>query len=526
MTWSSASHQRSSAGLVSKRPRHSLAASSTAVKMALSKANWSSSSSGAVPTAPGRAASAARCRSRMSEARRAIASPRVSASSRCCVPEASSISIPLRRGSPGGRRAAAGRARRDAEPPIAIPRRNTIMPRGSDILTDGDTRSQDLSARRAARRAVPAPLPEALPGAGARGGPDRVPVVELDPVTPAEGGGEVLFRGGDAEPVRVGDGLHAAGGEHWRERGAGRGAADSVSAGSSGSGRSVTVRAAQQARPRQLPLPDVRAARQVGEQRLHGLRRVGLVGADHAGRAALQPAGDVLPGERLAGLGAGRGRWRSGPCRSARRTGRRAAGRTGSPRCAGPSARRASRTRPCPRTPRSRTGGCVRGEDPQPFGMMIPGFPPGAARSGAAACVPARPGRRHAAPSQPAMATRLPRTRRSDVASAADSPERSKPSSRSSSAGSADTCTPPSSPSSRSSLVVNLACAGPRRPMTCTSRTLDARSASMTGSGMSVCSRSAGSRARMRATSTATLPTPMTATDSASRANAPGSTSG
>ena len=62
--------------------------------------------------------------------------------------------------------------------------------------------------------------------------------------------------------------------------------------------------------------------------------------------------------------------------------------------------------------------------------------------------------------------------------------------------------------------------------MTCTSRTLDARSAAITGSGMSVCSSSAGSLTRMRATSTATLPTPMTATDSASRVNALCSMSG
>ena len=82
--------------------------------------------------------------------------------------------------------------------------------------------------------------------------------------------------------------------------------------------------------------------------------------------------------------------------------------------------------------------------------------------------------------------------------------------------------TPGSSPSSRSSLVVNLAYAGPRRPIMWTSRTLLACRASRTGCGTSVACSSAGSRARIRATSTATLPTPMTATDSASRVNAAG----
>ena len=60
----------------------------------------------------------------------------------------------------------------------------------------------------------------------------------------------------------------------------------------------------------------------------------------------------------------------------------------------------------------------------------------------------------------------------------------------------------------------------------CTSRTLLASSASSTGCETSVSRRSSGGRIRIRATSTATLPTPITATDSASRLNAAGSTSG
>jgi len=119
----------------------------------------------------------------------------------------------------------------------------------------------------------------------------------------------------------------------------------------------------------------------------------------------------------------------------------------------------------------------------------------------------------------------FPRTRRSDSASSAPDPARSyKP--RSASSACTITSTPGSSPSSRSSLVVNLACAGPRRPIMCTSRTLDAWSASSTGCGTSVSASSAGSLARMRATSTATLPTPITATDSAASTNAEGSMSG
>ena len=61
-----------------------------------------------------------------------------------------------------------------------------------------------------------------------------------------------------------------------------------------------------------------------------GVGRVLLVGADHARRAALDPADDVLADLVLAVVGRGRGRrgWRSGPC--ARRTGCRPAARRGS----------------------------------------------------------------------------------------------------------------------------------------------------------------------------------------------------
>src|SRR4029077_9188787 len=83
-----------------------------------------------------------------------------------------------------------------------------------------------MIARTEARRTNS--LRPALPGTRARGGPDRVPVRELDPVAPAEGGVELLFRGGNAEPLRVGHGLHPASGEHWCHRAAGRGAADNV----------------------------------------------------------------------------------------------------------------------------------------------------------------------------------------------------------------------------------------------------------------------------------------------------------
>ena len=123
------------------------------------------------------------------------------------------------------------------------------------------------------------------------------------------------------------------------------------------------------------------------------------------------------------------------------------------------------------------------------------------------------------------IATRLPRTRRSDSTSVTPSAARSN-AFKSASSPCTTTSTPGSSPSSRSSLVVNLACAGPRRPIMWTSRTLLACSASRTGCGTSVACSSFGSRARILATSTATLPTPITATDSASRVNAPASMSG
>ena len=123
------------------------------------------------------------------------------------------------------------------------------------------------------------------------------------------------------------------------------------------------------------------------------------------------------------------------------------------------------------------------------------------------------------------IATRLPRTRRSDSTRLTPSPARSN-AFKSASSPCTATSTPGSSPSSRSSLVVNLACAGPRRPIMWTSRTLLACSASRTGCGTSVACSSFGSRARILATSTATLPTPITATDSASRVNASAPMSG
>ena len=54
---------------------------------------------------------------------------------------------------------------------------------------------------------------------------------------------------------------------------------------------------------------------------------------------------------------------------------------------------------------------------------MILRFPPGGARSASAAGAPPSGGPA-GGPLQPVMATRLPRTRRSDAASSADSPER------------------------------------------------------------------------------------------------------
>ena len=77
-----------------------------------------------------------------------------------------------------------------------------------------------------------------------------------------------------------------------------------------------------------------------------------------------------------------------------------------------------------------------------------------------------------------------------------------------------------SSPSSRSSLVLNLACAGPRRPMTWISRTRLAAKAS------SALRRDVGGSElvhrplpRMRQRSVATLPWPITATTSSERSN-------
>ena len=122
----------------------------------------------------------------------------------------------------------------------------------------------------------------------------------------------------------------------------------------------------------------------------------------------------------------------------------------------------------------SRSDGCAPGERHRPFRMMTVEFLPGAARNAAAACATTagtwRAGAVAASHWSSRPGCRGPGGR--TAASPADSPEESKPPSRFISAGSTLTVTPASSPSSRSSLVVNLACAGPRRPITCTSRTL------------------------------------------------------
>src|ERR1035438_7783179 len=44
---------------------------------------------------------------------------------------------------------------------------------------------------------------------GAAGGPDRLAVVQLDPLAPAELLGQIDFRGLDAQPLGVGDGCDA-----------------------------------------------------------------------------------------------------------------------------------------------------------------------------------------------------------------------------------------------------------------------------------------------------------------------------
>src|SRR5487761_1060267 len=273
--------------------------------------------------------------------------------------------------------------------------------------------------------------------------------------------------------------------------------------------RPAGLRVAQQPGPGQRRVTGSRAAGPILQQAPHGLRRVGLVRADHPGRAALQPAGHVLPRQRRA-VGA---EYPAAVVRHDR----------------GPLVER----------------------DPGQRHALIPDAAQHHARvqrlqlagPGEHALV-VQPGPLQHQPADPLLAgdlhrpqpepQREPARLAGELAPgpaadhrvvAADPPVGSN-APRSASRDGTVTSTPPSSPSSRNSLVVNLAWAGPRRPITCTSRTLLAVSASSTGCGTSVPRSSAGSRTRMRATSTATLPTPITATDSASSVNASGSTSG
>src|SRR5450755_4672731 len=53
---------------------------------------------------------------------------------------------------------------------------------------------------------------------GAAGGPDRLAVVQLDPLAPAELLGQIDFRGLDAQPLGVGDGCDPAPGQHGGPR--------------------------------------------------------------------------------------------------------------------------------------------------------------------------------------------------------------------------------------------------------------------------------------------------------------------
>ena len=231
------------------------------------------------------------------------------------------------------------------------------------------------------------------------------------------------------------------------------------------------------------------------EQELDRLGRVLLVGADHAGGAALDPAGDVDARAR-------RVRPRSGSCRSPRRTPPPAARRRGSRRCGRRARTRASRARRSGRRARSRRARCGRARFPR----LAPrrGSRPASGRSGrrrAAACLRARAQRAPAAPRGCA--------RRSCPCGSA--PSRS--------AGSTITSAPASSPISCSSGVVNAACAGPRRPTTTISRIGELAMAAIEASVASVGASSSWVSASIRATSSATFPFPITTTRSTARSN-------
>ena len=230
----------------------------------------------------------------------------------------------------------------------------------------------------------------------------------------------------------------------------------------------VTTSTPRSARRSSRLLPDgsgEHAGARVLEEQVDRLGRVLLVRPDHAGRAALDPAGAVEAGDRRARVVERRARRRSGSCPTARRT-----ARPGSPTPRYPTLRntipqgitsRSSVATARIRPDSSASSGCGRARSPR----RDP--PRGCATGEAAKAEPHGPGlalRAHARPARGGSrrsAGRRWRRPRARPALAGSS---------SSSAGSRSTSAPASSPSSPSSADVHAACTGPRRPMTRISR--------------------------------------------------------
>ena len=110
--------------------------------------------------------------------------------------------------------------------------------------------------------------------------------MQLDPLAAAQRPGQLSLGLLHPQPHVVGDRANSAPGERLFQR---------LDPGSGW--RRRRVRVPEHAGPGQRRIRTRGDAGQVGEQAADGLGRIGLVGADHAGRTALEPPGHVLAGQ-------------------------------------------------------------------------------------------------------------------------------------------------------------------------------------------------------------------------------------
>src|SRR5262249_51781705 len=111
---------------------------------------------------------------------------------------------------------------------------------------------------------------------------------ELNPRAAAEGGRKFLLGRLDLEPVAIANRGDAPVGEERAES-----FRPGMAVGPAARARRLGGQP-EQTGPGQLHVTRARPAGQIGQQAAHGLSGVGLVGAYHAGRTALEPASDIL----------------------------------------------------------------------------------------------------------------------------------------------------------------------------------------------------------------------------------------